>query len=344
MEAMRDAGFESIFIGIESPSSDSLKFMGAQKNLVGEASLIEKIRLLQSHGFQVMAGFIVGLDADPADIAEQTIDFIQEAGIPVAMAGILGVLPDTPDYKRYQRMGRLVDGVKYTGDSGLFNRELSFVPAIDPEELFARHRKIVETINRPDRFFERCLAALRHQTRLPRTSMRIGRMQLETVLRALWHQGVVSSYRRHYWRYLATVVREHPRRFVYAFTMAVMAHHQITATEQALRVASVHTFFEEALKRFERFCLGHRNALAENVSTYAGELLRAAGRRFVRYRPGDISALRHNAAVLVETAHEQVALLSHDFRHQVTGRLEEFKARIERLLEAHAKARIPEGS
>jgi radical SAM superfamily enzyme YgiQ (UPF0313 family) len=146
VEAMATAGFDTVFIGIESPSADSLKFMGAQKNLQGDKSLIEKIRVLQSYGFQVQAGFIVGLDTDPPDIADQTIQLIQEAGIPTAMAGILGVLPDTPDYRRYQRLGRLVEDYRYTGDSGLFNEELSFVPNIDPEELFARHRKIIETI------------------------------------------------------------------------------------------------------------------------------------------------------------------------------------------------------
>jgi len=336
MDAMHEAGFESVFIGIESPSADSLKFMGAQKNLQGEASLIEKIRLLQHRGFQVMAGFIVGFDTDPADIADLTIDLIQEAGIPVAMAGILGVLPDTPDYKRYKRMGRLVEGVKYTGDSGLISRELSFVPNIDPEELFARHRKIVETINRADRFFDRCLTLLRHQTRVPRCSMRVGRWQMEVVLRSFWRQGILGSYRLQYWRYLGIAFIRHPRRFVYAYTMAVLAHHQITATEQALRVAGMNSFCEEALKRFERFCLGYRNALFENVSTYGGELLAAAGQRLVHSRPGDIRALRHNAAVLIDTAQRQYASLKQEFRHQVIGRLVSFRTGIERIVESHS--------
>lgn len=344
MEAMHQAGFESVFIGIESPSAESLKFMGAQKNLQGDTPLIEKIRVLQRNGLQVLAGFIVGFDTDPPDIADLTIDLLQESGITVAMAGILGVLPDTPDYKRYKRMGRLVEDVKYTGDSGLFNHELSFVPNIDREELFARHRKIVETINSPDRIFERCLTLLRHQKRPPLCSMPVGGWAIKAALRSVWYQGIMGSYRRHYWRYLGVALIKHPRRFVYAFTMAVLAHHQITTTKQALRVASIHTFCDEALKRFARFCLGYRDALIENVSTYGGELLLAAGRRLVHSRPGDILALRHNATVLLDTAQRQYGLLKQDFRHQVTGSLASFRTGIEQILEAHSNERPSGGS
>ncbi len=335
MEAMRDGGFETVFVGIESPSADSLRFMGAQKNLQGDTDLIAKVRTLQSYGFHVQAGFIVGLDTDPPDIAEKTIDFVQEAGIPVAMAGILGVLPDTPDYKRYQRLGRLVEGVKYTGDSGLVSRELSFVPNIDPEELFARHEKIVATLNRADRFFERCLTMMRHQTRRPLTSTPIDGIYVNAMFRAVWRQGVMSSYRRHYWRFLSAVLTRHPRRFVYAFKLAVLGHHQITAADQALRVVRIQTFFEDSLAHFERFCQGARHALAETGGYRTGDLLTTAAQRLIAHRPGDLTAIRHNAAVLLETGRRECAGLEKRFRDQVRGQLERFHARIERLVAHH---------
>jgi hypothetical protein len=342
VEAMATAGFDTVFIGIESPSADSLKFMGAQKNLQGDKSLIEKIRVLQSYGFQVQAGFIVGLDTDPPDIADQTIQLIQEAGIPTAMAGILGVLPDTPDYRRYQRLGRLVEDFRYTGDSGLFNEELSFVPNIDPEELFARHRKIIETINSPELVFERILTFLSHSTGKPRILTRLEWWHIQSLFRSLWRQGVRGSYRRHYWKYLATAMVKYPRRAIDTIVMALQAHHQITITEQALRVASINTFLDEALQRLERMSRGHLDIRWHGVSTYAGELLAAAGRRLVKYRPGDVAALRHNAAVLLDTAHQQYALLKQDFRHQVSDRMAEFQLGLERILEAHAAAQVPE--
>jgi radical SAM superfamily enzyme YgiQ (UPF0313 family) len=110
LEAMYQAGFDKVFAGIESPVEASLKFMGARKNLQGNTSLLDKVRKLQEFGFEVQAGFIMGLDTDPDDIHERMIAFIREAGIPVAMVGILGVLRDTPDYKRFKRAGRLIEG------------------------------------------------------------------------------------------------------------------------------------------------------------------------------------------------------------------------------------------
>ena len=107
LEAMYLAGFDKIFAGIESPVEESLKFMGAQKNLQGDTPLLDKVKILQEYGMEVQAGFIMGLDTDPDDIADRMIAFIREAGIPVAMVGVLGVLRDTPDYKRYKRLGPL---------------------------------------------------------------------------------------------------------------------------------------------------------------------------------------------------------------------------------------------
>ena len=99
--------------------------------------MLDKVKILQEYGMEVQAGFIMGLDTDPDDIADRMIAFIREAGIPVAMVGVLGVLRDTPDYKRYKRLGRLREDVKYTGDSGIFSRQLSYEPLIDPDDCWA---------------------------------------------------------------------------------------------------------------------------------------------------------------------------------------------------------------
>jgi len=143
MDAMRYAGFGEVFIGLESPSKASLKFMGAQKNLGssnkrGKESMLEKVTSIQRDYFRVMAGFILGFDSDPDDIADLMKEFISDSRVGIAMVGPLGVLPDTPDHLRYSRQGRLVEGERYAGDSGVFSRKLSFemelniVMLIDP--------------------------------------------------------------------------------------------------------------------------------------------------------------------------------------------------------------------
>ncbi len=239
LDAMHEAGFDKVFIGIESPADESLKFMGAQKNLQRDhntVSLIDKVRAIQRAGMEVQAGFILGLDTDPEDIADRMIAFIREAGIPVAMVGTLDVLRDTPDYKRFARLGRLVEGVKYLGNSGIFDGELNYVPLIKPQEVFARHRRVLERINSPDIFFERCRTYFRHLGRRPVSVMPITVRLTKAFFRSLWRQGVKRGYRRAYWAFLAHMLWRHPKQFPAGVSLAVQGHHLITTTRDALRV------------------------------------------------------------------------------------------------------------
>lgn len=240
LDAMHEAGFDKVFIGIESPADESLKFMGARKNLQGahrNVSLIDKVRTIQRAGMEVQAGFILGLDTDPADIADRMIAFIREAGIPVAMVGTLDVLRDTPDYKRFARLGRLVAGVKYLGNSGIFDGELNYVPLIDPAEVLARHRRVLERINHPDIFFERCRTYFRHLGRRPISHLPVTTRLVKAFFRSLWRQGVVRGYRRAYWAFLAHMLWRHPKQFPAGVSLAVQGHHLITTTRDALRAS-----------------------------------------------------------------------------------------------------------
>ena len=341
LDAMYRAGFDKVFVGIESPVEESLKFMGAQKNLQGNTSLMDKVKTLQHAGFEVQAGFIMGLDTDPDDIGDRTVAFIQEAGIPVAMVGILGVLRDTPDYKRFKRAGRLVEGVKYTGDSGIFSRELSYVPAIDPEELFERHRKVVETLNSPRIFFERVLTHFEHQTRSPVSSTSIQMTQVKAFFRSVWRQGMTGSYRWEYWKFLARTVYRHPRNFPDAVRLAVQGHHMILTTREALQVDEVKTFFTEALEHLEQFCGGYREAFQRNVGAYASRLMRAIHGRFEHYHDDHRRTLQHNAGVLLKAAHEYCDAIREEFRYQVREPLEKFQGEIEQILEAYVGDESP---
>jgi radical SAM superfamily enzyme YgiQ (UPF0313 family) len=345
LEAMYWAGFDKVFAGIESPVEESLRFMGAQKNLQGKTPLLDKVKILQRAGFEVQAGFIMGLDTDPDDIADRMIAFIREAGIPVAMVGILGVLRDTPDYKRFSRLGRLVEGVKYTGDSGIFNRELSYVPVIDPDELFERHRKTVGTLNSPGAYFERCSTLFEHQPRRPLGKMPIGVVEVKAFFRSLWRQGVAGSYRWEYWKFLSRTLVRHPGNMPNAVRLAVQGHHLILTTQQALQVDEMTTFFSEAVEHLERFCEGYKEAFQRNVGAYASQLMHAVHDRFEHFQD-DHTTLQHNAGVILKAAQEYYHAMREEFRHQVREPLEKFQQEIEQILKAYAASKdtLPQGA
>ena len=103
IEAMVKANFYYVFIGIESPSEQSLMETKKYQNLRHDQ--LESIRFIQSQGLWVTAGFIIGFDSDTEDIFERQRDFIERAAIPWAMAGFLQAPPTTPLYERMVKAG-----------------------------------------------------------------------------------------------------------------------------------------------------------------------------------------------------------------------------------------------
>lgn len=328
MEAMRRAGFFKIFCGIESPASASLKFMGAQKNLQGKRTLVEKVRSLQTNGFEVQAGFIVGFDTDPDDIADVMIDFIEQAAIPIAMVGILGVVRDTPDYIRFQRKGRLVETVRYTGDTGLFSRNLSYVPLIDPEELYDRHRKVVQTVYQPRNYLERCLATMRHTDGRLRHHP-IHWWHVKAMFRSLWIMGMVGPYRWEYWRFLARSARYGLA--VRGVEQAIAGHHLIVTTRRAIEVEQVRSFLDEAVERVEDCCRRGYAALRRDLEGRTDWLWQRVEERLVRVGPESESVQRLGNAVM-EVA-DDVARRYRDFQSHLREPLARFRTEVETALQ-----------
>ncbi len=99
------AGFARLFLGIETPRSASLRETGKLQNLRGD--LHERIAVLQRAGIAIWAGMIVGFDHDDAAVFEEQARFLDEAGIAVAMVGMLNAPPRTPLYARLKAEGRI---------------------------------------------------------------------------------------------------------------------------------------------------------------------------------------------------------------------------------------------
>src|SRR5262249_51448108 len=95
---MTDAGFAVVFVGIESPSQDSLRETRKVQNL--RRDLVEQVRSLRRAGLDIWGGFILGFDHDDPAIFDRMIDFVMRSGIAYATVGVLTALPNTPLYQR----------------------------------------------------------------------------------------------------------------------------------------------------------------------------------------------------------------------------------------------------
>ena len=118
MEAMAEAGFEMVFVGIETPDEASLKECDKHLNL--KHNLLESVHKIQSAGIEVSAGFIVGFDSDNAGVFQRQIDFIQQSSIITAMVGLLNAPNRTRLYKRLSNEGRIIH--RSGGDNTNYSR------------------------------------------------------------------------------------------------------------------------------------------------------------------------------------------------------------------------------
>jgi Fe-S oxidoreductase len=106
LEFLHTANFEWIFIGIESPDTESLKETKKLQNT--RQDILSSVRKIYSHGIEILAGFIIGFDNDTMKTFDKQYRFIMDSGIQTAMIGLLTALPKTPLYERLGKEGRLI--------------------------------------------------------------------------------------------------------------------------------------------------------------------------------------------------------------------------------------------
>jgi radical SAM superfamily enzyme YgiQ (UPF0313 family) len=108
LQAMKDANFFGIFVGIESPDPETLVQMKKKQNT--RRNIAECVHKIYGYGMFVTAGFIVGFDTEKVSMGQAMIDFIEETNIPVCMVGLLYALPGTQLTRRLAAEGRLHQG------------------------------------------------------------------------------------------------------------------------------------------------------------------------------------------------------------------------------------------
>jgi len=220
LNSMKEAGFRRVFLGIETPVEESL--IEAQKSQ-NRGNLLDSVRKIQSHGMEVMAGFIVGFDNDPEDIFERQIEFIRESAIPMAMVGMLNALPDTQLWRRLEREGRLL-GADATGNNTIAT--VNFIPKMDVDKLVSGYQRIMRTIYKPSEYYRRALDSLQRTPQdVPEAHQYHGLKAVSALLRITFKLGVLDAERREFWRFFIKAVHQHRDRMAELLRHAAMAYH-----------------------------------------------------------------------------------------------------------------------
>jgi radical SAM superfamily enzyme YgiQ (UPF0313 family) len=219
MHLMVQAGFDEIFVGIETPHEESLA--GCSKLQNRNRDLVASVQKIQQHGMQVMGGFIVGFDQDPPSIFERQINFIQKSGIVTAMVGLLNAPRGTRLYNRLHKENRLLHDI--TGDNT--DSSINFVPKMGHDALLDGYRKIMKTIYSPKHYYKRIRTFFREYKPLSHRSARFRFSHLKAFVKTFWLLGIQGRERFHYWRLLASTLLKRPRSISLAVTLAIYGFH-----------------------------------------------------------------------------------------------------------------------
>jgi radical SAM superfamily enzyme YgiQ (UPF0313 family) len=212
------AGFDTVFVGIETPNEDSLA--ECSKNQNKGRNLVESVKLLQRAGLQVQGGFIVGFDNDTPSIFQQQIDFIQASGIVTAMVGLLQAPPGTRLYERLEQEGRLVNDMSGDNVDGSTN----IIPRMGLSTLKEGYHQVLGQIYAPQFYYERVLTFLR-EYRPPKIRIHFEVQYVLALARSIYRLGIRGIERAHYWRLFFWALFRRPVLFPLAITLAIMGFH-----------------------------------------------------------------------------------------------------------------------
>jgi len=226
MELMVRAGFEEVFIGIETPHEGGNAESGKVQN--SDRDLLASVKHIQRSGLQVHGGFIVGFDSDPPAIFDRQIRFIQESGIVTAMVGVLSAMKGTRLYQRLEREGRLLSESSGSNTAG----DLNFITRMEPKALIGGYRTILDTIYTPKNYYQRVIRLLSEYRPLHPGKFHLQSGYVAALFKSILFLGIIGKERLHFWKLFFWSLARRPRLFPLAITYAVYGFHFRTVAEQ----------------------------------------------------------------------------------------------------------------
>jgi radical SAM superfamily enzyme YgiQ (UPF0313 family) len=221
---MLEAGFGSIFCGLESPDEETLKASKKRQNT--KRDLVGNVQRLHELGFTISAGFIVGFDTDTPASFQRMIDFIQESGIVIATVNLLKAPPGTDLHARIKREGRLIEPFNFD------ENESNIVPVMDPRTLHEGFDYVLSHVYRPSLVYKRARTFLTpYETSKPQMPRRKykgsvipKRRDFAALGRILYHIGIAGKARAEFWKYVGWTVLHRPAKIRMALMLATMAY------------------------------------------------------------------------------------------------------------------------
>ena len=219
MQLMVKAGFEAVFIGIETPNEESLVECNKSQNR--NRDLIESVKIIQNAGLEVQGGFIVGFDNDPPSIFEELTEFIQESGIVTAMVGLLNAPEGTKLQKRLEAEGRMLKS--FSGNNTDFST--NFIPIMSIEKLTTGYKQILDKIYSPKHYYERVMRFMKDYEPKKKKVFHLNPNYILALFRSIFRLGVIGEERIYYWKLFFWSLFKKPQLFSLAILFTIYGFH-----------------------------------------------------------------------------------------------------------------------
>jgi hypothetical protein len=230
LEAMNEANFFAVFVGIESPDTETLVAMQKKQNT--RHNLQESIFRIYQAGMFVNAGFIIGFDSERGSVADGMIGCTDDTAIPACMVGLLYALPNTQLTRRLTREGRLFESFERASSSELGDQctaGLNYETSRPRRDILHDYRTVLDEIYQPHRYFARVrrmgreLDCRKRRIRLPAARWL---RDLRATGRLFWRMSTMGrAVRREFFRTVADCLVHNPRALRYVImTVALYLH------------------------------------------------------------------------------------------------------------------------
>ncbi|MCK9229557.1 MAG: B12-binding domain-containing radical SAM protein [Syntrophales bacterium] len=221
LDMMVRAGFDSVFIGLETPNEESLRECSKTQNLGRD--LVASIHKLHGRGLAVMGGYIVGFDNDDHNIFARQKRFIQETGVVTAMVGLLQALPNTRLWRRLRDENRLA--APSTGDNT--DGSVNFIPAMGRQNLIRGYVTLLRAIYSPKLFHQRLFTFLENYNKPTCPMRQPGMEQVPALIKSIFYMGVLGNgiSQWYFWKTLVKTLAWYRQALPEAITLMIYGHH-----------------------------------------------------------------------------------------------------------------------
>lgn len=228
LNLMQDAGFSSVFIGLETPSKKSLEECGKFHNK--NRDMLQDIKKIHSYGLEVYGGFIVGFDQDDETIFDTQFKFIQEAGIVVATIGLLNALPGTKLYYRLKEENRLTN--ESSGDN--MDYSTNFIPKMNKNLLVSEYKKLLHALYSVENYYNRVFNFVKEYKQHSKGALNL--YSLIIFFKSIYFLGIIDKNRFYFWKMFFLCLFKYPYALGKIITQAIyFLHYEKIFSEERSR-------------------------------------------------------------------------------------------------------------